>query len=65
MENMIKLLNDQDNAKLYVQKTVKVFIDLIWERYSKEIQRKIFYPYIVYLFTFVLLSTCCDDGYLT
>ena len=37
MEKMIKILNDQKNKKLYVQKTVKVFIDLIWDKYAKAI----------------------------
>jgi hypothetical protein len=50
---------------LYVQKTIKVFIDLIWERYSKAIQRMIFYPYVVYLIFFIMLGTSVNDGYLT
>tara|TARA_B110000285_G_C15121785_1_gene617650 strand:- start:925 stop:1191 length:267 start_codon:yes stop_codon:yes gene_type:complete len=41
-----------------------VFIDLIWERYSEAIQKRIFYPYMVYLAAFTYLATSVDDGYL-
>jgi len=64
MANMIKMLTKQNNPSLYVSKSINVFIDLIWEKYSSSIKRWVFIPYMVYLLAFINLASSVDDGYL-
>ena len=46
-KQFIMLLANNARSKIYIQKSVRVFISLIWERYQKEIVKKIFIPYCV------------------
>jgi hypothetical protein len=43
------LLASQANSKIYIQKSVRVFINLIWQNYQFEIVKKVFLPYCIYM----------------
>lgn len=46
---MILLLAVQANSNIYLQKSIRVFIMLMWESYQLEIVKKIFLPYCIYM----------------
>lgn len=55
--NMINLLANHADTKLLVQKSVRVFISLIWDEYHPKIVRRIFIPYLIYLCIFLRLTS--------
>ena len=64
MKNLIKMLNEQENPALYVVKSMNALIDLIWDRYETAIIKRIFYPYLIYMFSFITLGSAVDGGYI-
>jgi hypothetical protein len=54
---LIKLLADQNNSKIYVQRTINLFVSFMWKFYQKAIIRYIFLPFCFYMFTFLFLCT--------
>jgi hypothetical protein len=63
-ENFIRLLTQQDNTKMFVQKSIRVFIELLWEHYQPAIVRKVFFKYIFYLILVIGLSSQIAGAYL-
>jgi hypothetical protein len=59
------LLNNQEDGELFVQKGVKIFIELVWEKYQAKIIRGIFLRYLVYLSLFVYLASNVAGTYMT
>ena len=63
-KNLLILLNNQEDGELFVQKGVKIFIDLVWEKYQEAIVKKIFVWYLVYLALFVYLASNVAGTYM-
>lgn len=57
VEHMINLLADKAQSKLFIQKSVRVFINFIWDQYQPLIITRVFLPYLLYLFCFIAMST--------
>jgi len=53
---LLSLLSSSANTKVLTRKTIKTFIDLMWDHYQKAIIRYIFFPYCFYLVTLSLLA---------
>lgn len=47
---LLRLLANEANNQTLVKKSIKTFVDLMWTHYQPAIVRKIFFPYMVYLF---------------
>lgn len=56
-KKMINILADNADSNVLVQKSVRVFINLIWTEFQPKIIRRIFVPYIIYLLAFMQLSS--------
>jgi hypothetical protein len=55
--NMIKLLSSQERTQLFITRSVRVFIELMWAEYQPAIVKKVFYPFCLYLLVLVFLSS--------
>ena len=60
----MRLLTSQENTKMFIQKSIRIFIDLMWEVYQPVIVKWVFIPYLVYLFAFVFLCSSIAGNYL-
>ena len=58
------LLTYKARSKIYIQKSVRVFVKLIWELYQPQIVRKIFLPYLFYMMIIMYLSVYHLGGFL-
>lgn len=56
-KNLMILLTQQDNTKIFVQRSINIFISFMWEFYQKAIIKFVFVPYIFYMAFFVVLAT--------
>jgi hypothetical protein len=56
-KEFIMLLAYEARSKIYIQKSVRVFIKLIWDLYQSQIVKKIFIPYLIYMMIMMHLST--------
>ena len=63
-KNLLLLLNKQEDGELFVQKSIKIFIELVWEKYQTVIIYRIFLPYLFYLSFFVYLASSVAGSYL-
>ena len=48
---LLRLLATEANNLVLVKKSIKTVVDLMWKYYQPVIIRRIFYPYLIYLFT--------------
>ena len=46
---LIALLANDANSAVLTQRTISIFISLMWEHYQIAIIKKVFIPYLVYL----------------
>ena len=60
----LKLLSESDNGALCEQKSVRIFIELMWDQFQPNIIKYVFLPYLFYLFSFILLSSIYAGNYL-
>lgn len=60
----ILLLTYKARSKIYIQKSVRVFVKLIWELYQPQIVKKIFMPYLFYMMIIMYLSVYHLGGFL-
>jgi hypothetical protein len=58
------LLNNQEDGELFLQKGIKIFIDLVWEKYQAAIVKKVFVLYLIYLAFFVYLASNVAGTYM-
>ena len=47
-----------------VQKGIKIFVNLVWEKYQAVIIRQIFLPYLAYLAFFIYLASNISGTYM-
>ena len=63
-KNLILLLQNYGNGDLFNQKVLKIFINLMWEKYQPLIIKRVYIPFIIYLYCFVSLSSVFAAPYL-
>ena len=63
-KNLLILLNNQEDGELFLQKGIKIFIDLVWEKYQAAIVKKVFVLYLIYLAFFVYLASNVAGTYM-
>ena len=51
------MLADSGNSSLYIQKSIRVFIKIMWQHYQRKMVHLIFMPYVVYFMMFTLLCS--------
>ena len=56
-ENLITVLSNLNNLEILSTKPLTMFINFMWSHYQPAIIRKIFIPYIMYMFTFLYLTS--------
>lgn len=54
---VLRLLATEANNLVLVTKSIKTFVDLMWKYYQPVIIRRIFLPYLIYLFIVVQLCS--------
>ena len=54
---MIEVLSEHASPELLVQKSLRVFIQLMWEQYQPAIVYNVFIPYMIYMIILVHLAT--------
>jgi len=59
----LKLLNEED-SELFLSKSIKIFIEFMWDHYYWIIMKHIFIPFIVYLSCFIFLVSSIAGNYL-
>ena len=63
-EIFITMLCKQERLNLYIQKSIRVFIDFVWSRYQPAIFKHIFIPYLIYQIVFVYFCSGAAGNYL-
>ena len=63
-ESFLKLLTQQNQGRLFIQNSIRIFIELLWQKYQQAIVMKIFVPYLTYMFLFVYLTSSKAGDYL-
>jgi len=53
---MINLLNNQDDSEMFMQNTIRLFVELLWQHYQPAIVWKAFIPYVLYMCSFIILA---------
>lgn len=61
---MVQLLASEANNVTLTKKTIKVFIELMWDTYQPEIVRYMFVPYLCYLILISYVGGYCIPNYL-
>lgn len=56
-KNFIMLLAQCEQSEIFLQKSIRVFVEIIWEQYQPAIIKAIFLPYCVYLLLLVSLTS--------
>lgn len=51
------LLAQCESPDIFLQKSIRVFVEIIWEQYQPAIIKSIFTPYCLYLVLLVLLTS--------
>lgn len=57
MEHLIYLLKQEKVSKFFETKAIRCFIKMVWSKYKAEIVNKVFLWNIMYLISFISLST--------
>ena len=60
----IRLLDLEAADEMYEQYSIKIFIQLMWDHVRPFIIKYEFFPYVLYLFCFILLTSSVDLNYI-
>lgn len=55
--SFLMMLAEQGSGEIFVQTSIKVFVNILWQDYFYQIRKWIFYPYILYMLTFVFYAS--------
>ena len=55
-EILLEILSESTNEKVLTKKSIRIFINFMWNYYQSAIIKKIFFPYVLYLLLLLILS---------